>query len=58
MREAISINKGLLVLQKVMQALNSNSRRGTSGTAREHVPYRESKLTRYLQVRREGCVGG
>jgi len=48
MKEAISINSGLLVLQKVMAALQLNSRRGAD--AREHVPYRESRLTRLLQV--------
>ncbi len=48
MKEAISINSGLLVLQKVMQALNHNSRRAKEG--KDHVPYRESKLTRLLQA--------
>jgi hypothetical protein len=56
MREAISINSGLLVLQKVMAALQQNSRRGGGGEAAagggrgDHVPYRESRLTRLLQV--------
>ncbi|KAI8472583.1 MAG: hypothetical protein J3K34DRAFT_519621 [Monoraphidium minutum] len=46
MREAISINSGLLVLQKVMAALQANSRKGPDA---QHVPYRESRLTRLLQ---------
>ena len=32
-----------------MAALQANSRRGAVDT-REHVPYRESRLTRLLQV--------
>lgn len=51
MKEAISINSGLLVLQRVMQALNHNSRKQDS--SKDHVPYRESKLTRFLQVGRQ-----
>lgn len=57
MKEAISINSGLLVLQKVMAALQLNSRRNDGG--RDHVPYRESRLTRLLQAsrRRRGARG-
>ncbi|KAL6748708.1 P-loop containing nucleoside triphosphate hydrolase protein [Haematococcus lacustris] len=40
--EAISINKGLMELGNVIQAL-------TEGGKRKHVPYRNSKLTRMLQ---------
>ncbi|KAF8056377.1 KIN4A [Scenedesmus sp. PABB004] len=40
--EGVSINKGLLQLGCVINAL-------TEGTARRHIPYRNSKLTRLLQ---------
>ena len=36
--EGVQINKGLLALGNVIAAL-------TEGTARKHVPYRDSKLT-------------
>ena len=41
--EGIQINKGLLALGNVIAAL-------TEGKGRKHVPYRDSKLTRILQV--------
>ncbi len=41
--EGVSINKGLLELGNVINAL-------TEGAARKHIPYRNSKLTRLLQV--------
>ena len=41
--EGVQINKGLLALGNVIGAL-------TEGAARKHVPYRDSKLTRILQV--------
>ena len=37
---------------QVMAALQANSRRG--GDAKDHVPYRESRLTRMLQVSTAG----
>lgn len=40
--EGVSINKGLLELGNVINAL-------TEGTSRKHIPYRNSKLTRLLQ---------
>jgi kinesin family protein 4/21/27 len=40
--EGVSINKGLLELGNVINAL-------TEGTTRRHIPYRNSKLTRLLQ---------
>eukprot|EP00879_Flechtneria_rotunda_P014938 GHRR01015608.1.p1 GENE.GHRR01015608.1~~GHRR01015608.1.p1 ORF type:complete len:482 (+),score=168.20 GHRR01015608.1:1054-2499(+) len=40
--EGVSINKGLLELGNVINAL-------TESTARKHIPYRNSKLTRLLQ---------
>ncbi|KAG1656131.1 hypothetical protein FOA52_005163 [Chlamydomonas sp. UWO 241] len=41
LQEGITINKGLLELGNVINAL-------TSGKSRQHVPYRNSKLTRLL----------
>ena len=40
----MTINKGLLALGNVIGAL-------TEGSGRKHIPYRDSKLTRILQVR-------
>ena len=45
MREGISINQGLLALGNVISALGDDKKRGLV-----HVPYRDSKLTRMLQV--------
>ncbi|ORZ34956.1 P-loop containing nucleoside triphosphate hydrolase protein [Catenaria anguillulae PL171] len=48
-REGISINQGLLALGQVIHAL-SEPATGQQGTQQpQHVPYRESKLTRVLQ---------
>jgi len=44
-KEGVAINLGLLSLGNVISAL------GEEGRARNHIPYRESKLTRLLQVR-------
>ena len=41
--EGININKGLLALGNVISAL-------TDRKGRRHIPYRDSKLTRILQV--------
>jgi hypothetical protein len=46
LKEGIQINKGLLALGNVISALGDDKRRG----ANTHVPYRDSKLTRMLQV--------
>jgi hypothetical protein len=46
LREGIDINKGLLALGNVISALGDETKRG-----KVHVPYRDSKLTRMLQVR-------
>lgn len=45
LREGIDINKGLLALGNVISALGDEQKRG-----RVHIPYRDSKLTRILQV--------
>jgi hypothetical protein len=42
MKEGISINKGLLCLGNVISALTEESKRV------QHIPYRDSKLTRIL----------
>ena len=44
-KEGIDINKGLLALGNVISALGDEQKRG-----KIHVPYRDSKLTRILQV--------
>jgi hypothetical protein len=46
LQEGININKGLLALGNVINALSEG---------KQHVPYRDSKLTRMLQV---GMAGG
>lgn len=45
----MTINKGLLALGNVIGAL-------TEGSGRKHIPYRDSKLTRILQVRGSGLL--
>lgn len=45
LKEGIDINKGLLALGNVISALGDETKRG-----KVHVPYRDSKLTRMLQV--------
>jgi hypothetical protein len=45
LREGIDINKGLLALGNVISALGDEQKKG-----KVHVPYRDSKLTRILQV--------
>jgi hypothetical protein len=44
LKESVGINQGLLSLGKVIRALTSSANGATA-----HVPYRESKLTRFLQ---------
>ena len=48
LQEGININKGLLALGNVINALSEG---------KAHVPYRDSKLTRMLQVRAGRVVG-
>jgi hypothetical protein len=43
LKEGISINKGLLCLGQVISALTEEK------GGRDHIPYRDSKLTRILQ---------
>lgn len=43
----VHINKGLLALGNVISALGDDKKRKEGG----HVPYRDSKLTRLLQVK-------
>ncbi len=45
LKEGIDINKGLLALGNVISALGDEQKRG-----KVFVPYRDSKLTRLLQV--------
>ena len=45
LKEGIDINKGLLALGNVIRALGDEQKKG-----RVHVPYRDSKVTRILQV--------
>ncbi len=47
-KEGTAINAGLLALGNVIAAL------GDEGGRAAHIPYRNSKLTRLLQVRKEG----
>ncbi|WVR05239.1 hypothetical protein IAU60_002251 [Kwoniella sp. DSM 27419] len=47
MRESSAINTSLTTLGKVIDALNAESRRPSTGHS--FIPYRESKLTRLLQ---------
>ena len=59
LKESVGINQGLMSLGKVIRALTAPSNRGagsglggqvlSSGPTVAHVPYRESKLTRFLQ---------
>lgn len=45
LKEGIDINKGLLALGNVISALGDDQKKG-----KVYVPYRDSKLTRMLQV--------
>ena len=45
LKEGISINKGLLCLGQVISALTE----GKGSKGKDHIPYRDSKLTRILQ---------
>lgn len=46
LKESVGINQGLLALGKVIRALTAPK---TASQQAAHVPYRESKLTRFLQ---------
>ena len=45
-QEAVNINQGLLALGNVISALGTPGRAATP----QHVPYRQSKITRLLKV--------
>ena len=47
--EGVTINKGLSALGNVISAL-------TEGSGRKHIPYRDSKLTRLLQVQLQASI--
>lgn len=49
LREAQSINRGLLALTNVINALTQQRIRASSSSRAPFVPYRDSKLTRVLQ---------
>ena len=49
LQEGININNGLLALGNVINALSEG---------KQHVPYRDSKLTRMLQVGVQGAGAG
>jgi len=53
LKESVGINQGLLALGKVIRALTVNANETGGGGPgvhkQQHVPYRESKLTRFLQ---------
>jgi hypothetical protein len=49
LKESVGINQGLLSLGKVIRALTTVYQKNTGGTHATHIPYRESKLTRFLQ---------
>eukprot|EP01102_Stenamoeba_stenopodia_P009486 TRINITY_DN279_c0_g1_i1.p1 TRINITY_DN279_c0_g1~~TRINITY_DN279_c0_g1_i1.p1 ORF type:complete len:697 (-),score=174.81 TRINITY_DN279_c0_g1_i1:103-2193(-) len=52
--EAKSINKSLLTLGKVIQALSNDSKKKKGDVTPVYIPYRDSKLTRLL----ENSLGG
>jgi len=54
LKEGIDINKGLLVLGNVISALSSKKRGSKGKSQKQHIPYRDSKLTRLLK----GSLGG
>mmetsp|Transcript_1159 Transcript_1159/g.1881 ORF Transcript_1159/g.1881 Transcript_1159/m.1881 type:complete len:1768 (-) Transcript_1159:205-5508(-) len=49
LKESVGINQGLLALGKVIRALSASDPIGGRSSAAHYVPYRESKLTRFLQ---------
>ena len=50
LKEGININKGLFVLGQVVSALSELGQQNGSGSGGgQHIPYRDSKLTRLLQ---------
>ena len=50
MKEGININRGLFVLGQVVSALSEMGQKDTNKfSGNNHIPYRDSKLTRLLQ---------
>lgn len=50
LKESVGINQGLMALGKVIRALTPGAAAGGSKASLSvHIPYRESKLTRFLQ---------
>ena len=47
-KETIGINKSLMALRKVINALITKQKQGSIGIG-SHVPYRDSKLTAILR---------
>ena len=49
-KESIQINSGLLALGNVISALSNATASSSSSSKQQHVPYRQSKITRILKV--------
>lgn len=49
LKEGANINKSLMALGNVINALSEGSHDGSGGGKSKHIPYRDSKLTRLLQ---------
>ena len=49
LKEGININKGLFVLGQVVSTLSELGQQQGSSSSNNHIPYRDSKLTRLLQ---------
>jgi centromeric protein E len=54
--EASNINRSLLALSRVVSALSSRRRNGSSSASSPHINFRDSKLTRILQPSLSGAA--
>lgn len=54
--EASNINRSLLALSRVVSALSSRRRNGSSSSSSPHINFRDSKLTRILQPSLSGAA--